>query len=273
MLTAEATEIWTPHSGRSFLPCCTAALGFPKKERDYLGGWSPQGGDTYARTARLRISPMQRAVPNVIAQGPEGDRLGEHESMIQLEEHLKEKGHDTHMVAKITKKISGWSVRGTAGENAVLAQGNLEEKTEENPGLRSLRDLTGEENRGLFPSVRASRARSVRACGCRYPGTPRQTEEGRKDQEARWHRRNNDESRSEQRYSQVTMSASLAKLACVSCTSSVLAGWSLEWTTSRLYITAPSNLLPRHIPRYASGAPQKRSQRNQMSRTLRRPPS
>ena len=62
--------------------------------------------------------------------------------------------------AKITKKVSGWSVRGTAGENAVLAQGNLEEKTEENrgldavenPGFRSPRELTGEDNRGLFPS-------------------------------------------------------------------------------------------------------------------------
>ena len=75
-------------------------------------------------------------------------------------------------------------------------------------------------------------------------------------------RRNNDESRSVQRYSQVTTSATLAKLACVFCTS-----------TSRLYITAPSPLLPRPIPRYASGAHQKRPQRNQMRRTLRRPPS
>ena len=90
-------------------------MGFPKEERNYLGGWSPQGSDTYART-RLRISLMQRAVSRVVAQGPEGDRLGEHESMIPLEEHLKEKGHDTHMVAKITKKICGWSVRDTAGE-------------------------------------------------------------------------------------------------------------------------------------------------------------
>ena len=80
--------------------------------------------------------------------------------MIQLEEHLKKKRHDTHMVAKITKKIGEWSVRDTPGENAVLTQGNLEEKTEgnrglgaeENPGLGSPRGLTGEENRGLFPS-------------------------------------------------------------------------------------------------------------------------
>ena len=71
---------------------------------------------------------MQKSVANVIAQGPEGDRLGQQESMIQLEEHLTKTGHDTHMVAKITKKIGEWSVRETAGENAVLTQGNLEEK-------------------------------------------------------------------------------------------------------------------------------------------------
>ena len=76
-LIAEATVFWTPHSGRSFLPSCTAALGFPKDERDYLGGWSLQGSDTNARTAKLRIWSMQRSVSNVIAQGPEGDRLGE----------------------------------------------------------------------------------------------------------------------------------------------------------------------------------------------------
>ena len=73
---------------------------------------------------------------------------------------MKKKEHDTHVVAKITKKIGEWSVRETAGENAVLTQGNLEEKTEgnrglgaeENRGLGGPRELTAEENRGLFPS-------------------------------------------------------------------------------------------------------------------------
>ena len=81
VLTAEATMFWTPHSGRSFLPSCTQALGFPKDERDFLSGWSLQGSDTYSRTAKLRISSMQKSVSKVIAQGPEGDRLGERESI------------------------------------------------------------------------------------------------------------------------------------------------------------------------------------------------
>ena len=151
VLTAEATVFWTPHSGRSFLPSCTQALGFPKEERDFLGGWSPQGSDTYSRTAKLRISSMQKAVSHVIAQGPKEDRLGERESIIQLEEHLTRKGHDTHTVANITKKISEWGVREAAKENAVLLQGNLEDKNEENRGLGSTRASTGEGNRGLIP--------------------------------------------------------------------------------------------------------------------------
>ena len=69
VLTAEATVFWTPHSGRSFLLSCTAALGFPREERDYLGGWSPQASDTHARTAKPGISSMQRSVSDVIAQG------------------------------------------------------------------------------------------------------------------------------------------------------------------------------------------------------------
>ena len=32
------TSFWTPHSGRSFLPGCCAALEFIKEERDYLEG-------------------------------------------------------------------------------------------------------------------------------------------------------------------------------------------------------------------------------------------
>ena len=63
--------------------------------------------------------------------------------MIQLEEHLRKKGHDTHMVANITKKIGEWSVLETAGEYASLSQENLEEKTERN------RALGAEENRAL----------------------------------------------------------------------------------------------------------------------------
>ena len=35
---AHVPQFWTPHSGRTFLPSATAALGIDKSERDYLGG-------------------------------------------------------------------------------------------------------------------------------------------------------------------------------------------------------------------------------------------
>ena len=55
-------QFWTPHSGRTFLPSAAAALGIDKAERDYLGGWSAQGSDRYARVAKRRIRNMQKLV-------------------------------------------------------------------------------------------------------------------------------------------------------------------------------------------------------------------
>ena len=73
------TSFWTPHSGRSFLPSCCAALEFSKDDRDYLGGWSPQGSDRYARVSAMKITNLQRAVVRSIRQGPQNDALGERE--------------------------------------------------------------------------------------------------------------------------------------------------------------------------------------------------
>ena len=67
------------------------------------------------------------------------------------------------------------------------------------------------------------------------------------------------------RHCQVSVCVNLERLGCVFCTSSVPAGWSLVWTTSRSHVTAPSPLLLRPIPRSASGAPERRPQRNRMS--------
>ena len=170
------------------------------------------------------------------------------------------------MVAKITKKIGEWSVRETAGENAVLTQGNLEEKTEgnrglraeENPSLRSPRELTGEENRGLVPSgperpeLDLKERSDVDIWNAQTNGGKQ-----RKSRSSAA-RRSSDESKSEQRYCQVTMSVSLERLGCVFCTSSVPAGWYLGWTASRSYITARSPLLLRPLPKFASGALQRR---------------
>ena len=77
---SSSTRFWTPHSGRTFLPSATAALGFPKSERDFLGGWCAQASDRYARIAIRRITNMQRAVIKAL-QNQSDDPLAEEESI------------------------------------------------------------------------------------------------------------------------------------------------------------------------------------------------
>ena len=62
LFTKMITPFWTPHSGRAFFPSSAAALGIAKEERDFLGGWSAQGSDRYARVAQLRITKIQQRV-------------------------------------------------------------------------------------------------------------------------------------------------------------------------------------------------------------------
>ena len=77
---SSSTRFWTPHSGRTFLPSATAALGFLKSERDFLGGWCAQASDRYARIAIRRITNMQRSVITAL-QSQAVDPLAEDESI------------------------------------------------------------------------------------------------------------------------------------------------------------------------------------------------
>ena len=54
-------HFWTPHSGRAFMPSSTAALGFCKEERNFLGGWQAQASDRCARILKLRVRNMQKS--------------------------------------------------------------------------------------------------------------------------------------------------------------------------------------------------------------------
>ena len=58
----EITHFWTPCSGRAYLPSATAVFGVDLQERDFLGGWTAQGSDRYARVATRRTVRMQRLV-------------------------------------------------------------------------------------------------------------------------------------------------------------------------------------------------------------------
>ena len=39
-------------------PSSSSAMGFPKSDRDYLGGWAAENSDRYSRVARLKIQTM-----------------------------------------------------------------------------------------------------------------------------------------------------------------------------------------------------------------------
>ena len=76
-----------PHSGRTFMPSATAALGIEKGGRDFLGGWSAQGSDCYAGAAKRRISNTQKMVINSLQQKFH-DPLAEEETLEALEDFL-----------------------------------------------------------------------------------------------------------------------------------------------------------------------------------------
>ena len=172
--------------------------------------------------------------------------------MIQLEEHLKKNGHDTHTVAKITKK------NGELEKMQYLHRATWKTKTEGNRGLLPSGSERPELDPEGFSDVdilerpdKRRRAEKIKKLG----GTPKQRRE--------------------------QIRATLWPGYCV-CESGntrmrimhrLLLVGPLLWTASRSHITALSPLLLRSIPRSASGEPQRRPQRNRMSRTLRRRPS
>ena len=94
----------TPHSGRSFMPRCCVALQFTKDQRNYLGGWSAEGSDRYARVAVLRIRTLQGAV----VKRPEGDSLGEQETLVHLQQHAESTAIPEEMMNTLLRKLETW---------------------------------------------------------------------------------------------------------------------------------------------------------------------
>ena len=86
-----AARFWTPHSERTFMPSATATLGFEKSVRDFLGGWSAQASERYARIAAQRIRNMQRTVVAEL-QKDLVDPLAEAETLVQFDGFLSEQG-------------------------------------------------------------------------------------------------------------------------------------------------------------------------------------
>ena len=103
-LTRSVASFWTPHSARAFLPSATAALGVPKEQRDYLGGWSAQGSDNYSRVAARMISNLQKLVISS-RQSSSGDPFAEADTASQLDDHLCPKGYSVEDRAKCFKGL------------------------------------------------------------------------------------------------------------------------------------------------------------------------
>ena len=92
LLFPTRSNFWAPHSGRTFPPSATTALGYPKADRDCLGGWSAQGSDRYVRVSVLRITNMQCAVVSTLGKPECEDPLGEAETVQQYEICLSSQG-------------------------------------------------------------------------------------------------------------------------------------------------------------------------------------
>ena len=73
------SHFWSPHSSKT--SSSTAAL----EDRDFLGGWSAQASDKYARVAVRRTTSVIRT----IMEHREDDRLGEDETILQLDSFLE----------------------------------------------------------------------------------------------------------------------------------------------------------------------------------------
>ena len=92
LLISQLCSYWTPHSPRSFLPTCCAALGVSKPERDVLGRWAKQGSDRYVRVSRLIIQRLQLLAAHTLRGRPDAAALiGEAESLSELQEFLRER--------------------------------------------------------------------------------------------------------------------------------------------------------------------------------------
>ena len=95
ILNTQTTLFWTPHQGSTFPPSAASALGIPKEQRDFLGGWGAQGTKRDARVARLRITSMQKMVARMIHRSSRKDNIGETETLLQIEEYMTQKNQFT----------------------------------------------------------------------------------------------------------------------------------------------------------------------------------
>ena len=139
MFRHPVTTIWTPHSGRAYLPTAAQILEFSKEERDFLGGWLAQASDRYARSARRKIVNMQRAVAREIRTKCPG-RLAEEETSLTSHDFLKAKGlpeAERNDYVETSGRLGQFFLRRTPSGTAVGTTRRWRWKRQCNPGVGS----------------------------------------------------------------------------------------------------------------------------------------
>ena len=178
LLFPTRSHFWTPHSGRAFLPRATTALGYPKTDRDYLGGWS---------VSVLRITNMQRAVVSAWGKSECEDPLGEAETVQQYENFLKDQGvsdidrkrHLKMLVSKETAQLKHsaemlaqveTSLDGAADEIPQELDSQEEIESETGPKLKKRKGnaLVRTETLGSNPLSGKKRIRTLHRLGACY---------------------------------------------------------------------------------------------------------
>ena len=104
-LSSDATMYWTEHSERNFLVSVSAAFGFPKEQRDFLGRWrAGNQSDDYIRTARQLVGRIQTKVAARLRLAP--DDLDDSQVGEGLAVFLTERGVSEEEVARTVALIT-----------------------------------------------------------------------------------------------------------------------------------------------------------------------
>ncbi len=108
-LGMDVASLFTPHSGRNFLPSASAALGAGKDDVDRLGAWSVKGGSAYIRTVRSHTARIQGVVAQWARAARGGrDALADQESLDALGRHLERRGVSKERQSEILNALT-WS--------------------------------------------------------------------------------------------------------------------------------------------------------------------
>ena len=114
---------WTPHSPRSFMATCCAALEVAKAERNVLGRWAQNQSDTYVWLQRTLVQKLQLLVVSVLRGRDDiGSVLGEGESLQELESFVEKRGVSRDAVKTQLMKLDKAALPGHALPQGTEAQ-------------------------------------------------------------------------------------------------------------------------------------------------------